>query len=112
MQLGISRTQVLKLTSASIDLHTILQSCEPEDDADLLAALDERLILAMLFKWGNIVDKADKQDAKKPGFEVVTGFGTLKCTYLKEGVPGTRIFFQSDLAKAAGSPLLDFELHL
>ena len=112
MQLGISRTQVLKLTSASIDLYTLLQSCEPEDDADLLAALDERLVLAMLFKWGNIVDKGDKQDAKKPGFEVVTGFATLQCTYLKDNVPGTRIFLRSDLVKAAGSPLLDFELNL
>ena len=86
------------MIAGALDLYNVLQTLEVTDDADLLCALDERLLLTSLFKWAVIVQKDADQ---KPAFEAVPGFATMKCTYLKPEVPGPRIFCKDALEKAA-----------
>ena len=90
--------EVVKLIAGALDLYNVLQTLEVTDDADLLCALDERLLLTSLFKWAVIEEKGEGQ---KPAFAAVLGFATMKCTYLKPEVPGPRIFCKDALEKAA-----------
>ena len=99
-----TNTQVAKLTSATLDLYHVLLSTEPTDDADLLAALDERMVLSMLFRWGKITydDQFKKGVFKKLEGCFADGDTVLfTCSYLKADVPGTRAFSEKMLREAA-----------